>query len=59
MLEAPAFILKNGEEEEVLESVDLVEMEGDKIRLVRIFGEQKRLNARLKLYDNTNGKIVL
>ncbi|MCG2778554.1 MAG: CooT family nickel-binding protein [Desulfobacterales bacterium] len=58
MCEAHAFILKDGEEEKVLESVDLVELEGDEVKLVSIFGEQKTLKARLKLYDNTRRKIV-
>jgi len=58
MCEAHAFILKDGEEEKVLESVDVVELEGDEVKLVSIFGEQKTLKARLKLYDNTRSKIV-
>ncbi|RZB33091.1 MAG: hypothetical protein SRB2_04156 [Desulfobacteraceae bacterium Eth-SRB2] len=58
MCEAHAFILKDGEEEMFLESVDLVKLEGDEINLISIFGEQKTLKARLKLYDNTNQKIV-
>jgi len=35
-----------------------VELEEDEIRLVSIFGEQKTIKAMLKLYDNTNRKIV-
>lgn len=58
MCEAHAFILENGEEKKVLESVDVVELEGDEARLVNIFGEQKTLRARLKLYDNDSRKIV-
>ena len=58
MCEAHAFILKNGTEEKVLEDVDLVELEGDEVRLVNIFGEQKTLRARLKSYNNTERKIV-
>ena len=58
MCEAHAFILKNGEEKKVLENVDVVELEGDEVKLVSIFGEQKTLKARLKLYDNTRSKIV-
>ena len=58
MCEAHAFILKDEEEEKVLESVDIVELEGDEVKLVSIFGEQKTLKARLKLYNNTKGKIV-
>jgi predicted RNA-binding protein len=58
MCEAHAFILKNGKEEKIMESVDLVELEGDEIKLVNIFGEQRTLKARLKLYNNSEGKIV-
>ncbi|SPD75109.1 conserved hypothetical protein [uncultured Desulfobacterium sp.] len=58
MCEAHAYILKNGKEEKVMESVDLVELEGDEARLVNIFGEQKTIKASLKLYSNSEGKIV-
>lgn len=58
MCEAHAFILKDGQEERILESVDLVEMDADKVRLINIFGEQKILKAKLKRYDNRQGKIV-
>ena len=58
MCEAHAFVLKDGEEEKVLESVDLVELNGDEVKLISIFGEQKTLKAKLKRYDNTQGKIV-
>ncbi len=55
---ANAFILKNGKEEKFMESVDVVELEGDEVKLVNIFGEQKTLKAILKLYNNSEGKIV-
>jgi len=58
MCEAHAFILEDGKEEKILESVDFVELEGDEVKLVSIFGEQKTLKARLKLYDNTRRKIL-
>jgi len=58
MCEAHAFILKDGEEEMFLESVDLVELEGDEVKLISIFGEQKIFKGQLKLYDNTKRKIV-
>ncbi|MBW1852920.1 MAG: CooT family nickel-binding protein [Deltaproteobacteria bacterium] len=58
MCEAHAFILKNGKEEMIMESVDVVELEGDEVKLVNIFGEQKTLKASLKLYSNSKGKIV-
>lgn len=58
MCEAHAFILKHGKEEKILESVDLVELEDDEVKLVSIFGEQKIFKGRLRLYDNTKGMIL-
>lgn len=58
MCEAHAFIVKDGREERILESVDLVELDGDEVKLVSIFGEQKTIKARLKRYNNREGKIV-
>ena len=58
MCEAHAFMVKEGREEKLLENVDLVEQQGDEIRLVSIFGEQLKLKARLKLYSNSERKIV-
>lgn len=58
MCEAHAYLLKNNTEKKILESVDLVEFDGDEVRLVNIFGEQKSLKARLSRYDSREGKIV-
>ncbi len=58
MCEANAFVLTDGKEEKLLENVDLVSLEGDDVKLVSIFGEQKTLKARLKQYNNTEGKII-
>jgi len=58
MCEAHVYLLKNNTEKKILESVDLVEFEGDEVRLVNIFGEQKSLKARLSRYNSREGKIV-
>ncbi len=58
MCEAHAYLIKNGSEEKVMESVDLVEFEDGQVRLVNIFGEQKVIKARFKLYNNTERKIL-
>jgi predicted RNA-binding protein len=58
MCEANAFVLIDGKEKKLLENVDLVSLEGDNVKLVSIFGEQKTLKARLKQYNNTEGKII-
>jgi len=58
MCEAHAYILDDNTEKKILESVDLVEFEGDEVNLVNIFGEQKSMKARLTCYDSREGKIV-
>jgi predicted RNA-binding protein len=59
MCEAHAFVLKDGTEEQLLESVDEVEVNGDEVRLVNIFGEQKIIKGKIQRYSNREGKIVL
>lgn len=59
MCEAAAFILRDGKEELVLDSVDLLEPDNGKIRLVNIFGEQKILDAKIKQLSLVNHKIIL
>jgi predicted RNA-binding protein len=56
--EANAYVIKGGEEQLLLESVDLVEPEDpDGFRLVSIFGEQKIIRGRLKGMNLVNHKI--
>ena len=59
MCEANAFILREDTEEKLLENVDLLEVEGDEIRMINIFGEQKILKARIKSYNGSNSRILL
>lgn len=59
MCEASAFILRDGQEELVLESVDTLEQENGNIRLVNIFGEQKVLPAKIKKLSLVDHKIIL
>jgi predicted RNA-binding protein len=56
--DANAYLITDGAEEMLLESVDLVEQDGDEVTLVNIFGERKMLKARLKLFDNSQGKLL-
>lgn len=58
MCDTNAFIVRNGVEEELLVSVDLVTCDGDDIELRNIFGEEKKLKARLKLLDTRENKIL-
>ena len=59
MCEANAYLVKEDQEELLMEAVDVVAPEGDdRWRLVSIFGEQKSLKARLRLYNNSEQKIL-
>jgi predicted RNA-binding protein len=59
MCEANAFLINQGKEELVMESVDLLEPEEDgQYRLVNIFGEQKMIKARLKVMNLVDHRII-
>jgi predicted RNA-binding protein len=59
MCEANAYIIRDGEEELVMEAVDKIEPEDDGLRLVNVFGDQKFLRARIDALSLVNHKIFL
>ena len=59
MCEASVYIERDGAEELVLESVDVLEEHEGEVRLVDLFGEEKRLRARVKRFALVNHRIVL
>ncbi|MGD9161035.1 MAG: CooT family nickel-binding protein [Desulfobacteraceae bacterium] len=59
MCEANAFLLKEGMESKVMENVDQLDVEGDEIRLVNIFGEQKKIKARIISYNGSDSRLLL
>lgn len=59
MCEAAAYIVKDGQEELLLEAVDLIEPEtDDSYRMVSIFGEQKVVKGKIKAINLVNHKII-
>lgn len=59
MCEANAYLLKDGQEQLVMESVDIVEPESDHTwRLVGIFGDQKTIKGRIKTMNLVDHKIL-
>jgi len=59
MCEANAYLVENDKEQLVMESVDLIEPEGnDTWRLVDIFGEQRTLRGRIRRMELVDHKIV-
>ena len=59
MCEANAYLIEEGESRLVMEAVDTVEPEGDGIKLVNIFGEQKFLTARIHSLSLVDHKVFL
>jgi predicted RNA-binding protein len=59
MCEANAYLLKDGKEELILESVDVLENEDNQVRIANIFGEQKIVRGRIRSMSLVNHKILL
>ena len=59
MCEASVFLMEGDNETLVMEAVDSVETEGDKVRLMNIFGEQKILPARIHALFMVDNRILL
>ena len=59
MCESNVYLIKNGREELVLESVSTVRPQGNKLLLQSILGEEKSIQARIKEINLMDHKIVL
>lgn len=59
MCEASAYLIQDGKEELVLENVDELHTEGDTIKMINLFGDQKIFDARIKMISFVENKIVM
>ena len=59
MCEASAYLIQDGKEELILENVDELHREGDVIKMVNLFGDQKVLEARIRMISFVENKIIL
>ena len=59
MCEANAYLIEGQETRLIMEAVDTVEPEGDKIKLTSIFGDQKTIEARIHSLSLVDNKIYL
>ena len=59
MCEANAYMMKEGKEELVLEDIALLRPEEEGLYLQNIFGEQKRVKARIKEMNLIDHRIIL
>jgi predicted RNA-binding protein len=59
MCEANAFLITDGAENLIMESVDIIEPEeNDNWRMVNIFGDQKTVKGRIKAMNLVDHKIL-
>ena len=59
MCEASVYVVREDREELVLESVDRLEADEGRIRLISLFGEEKILTGRIKALSLVNHKIFI
>ncbi|RLB29073.1 MAG: RNA-binding protein [Deltaproteobacteria bacterium] len=59
MCEANAYLIKDGEEELIMESVDTLRPEKNGIYLQDIFGGQRTIKARIKEMNLVDHRILL
>jgi len=59
MCEANAYILKEGKEELVLEDIAILRPEPEGLYLQNIFGEQRRVKARIRELNLVDHRIIL
>jgi predicted RNA-binding protein len=59
MCESTAYILKDGKEELLLESVDVLENIDGHVKLISMFGEEEVVRARVKTLSLVDHKIIL
>ncbi len=59
MCEANAYLIKGGTEELILEDITLLRPEGNELFLENMFGEQKRIKARIKEMNLTTHRVLL
>ena len=59
MCEANAYLIKDGSEKVIMESVDIVRPEDDGIYLLNIFGDQLKIKAHIKEMHLVDHRILL
>ena len=59
MCEANAYLMEGNDRRLLMENVDTIEPEGDGLRLVNIFGEQRFLKARIQSLSLLENRVLL
>jgi len=59
MCEVNAYVMREGKEELILEDLTLLRPEGDELLLQNLFGEQRRIKARIRELNLTTHQMIL
>jgi len=59
MCESTAYMLKDGVEDPIFESVDRLEEHDGQVKMVNLFGEEHIVKARIKTLSLVDHKIIL
>lgn len=59
MCEANAYLIEENDNKLIMEAVDTVEPDGEGIKMINIFGEQKFLKARIYSLSLVDNKVYL
>jgi predicted RNA-binding protein len=59
MCEPSVYLIKDGEEKMILESVEILEAKDGQVHMVSVFGEERHLDACVKTLSLVDHKIVL
>ena len=59
MCESSAYLIQDGKEELILENVEELYTEGNTVKIVNLFGDQKSVDAEIKQISFVNNKIFL
>jgi predicted RNA-binding protein len=59
MCETSAYLVEGAEPRLLMENVDRIEPDGERLRLVNIFGEQKFIKARIRAVNLMESKVLL
>jgi predicted RNA-binding protein len=59
MCESSAYLIQNGKEELILENVEELYTEGNTVKILNLFGDQKIIDAEIKRISFVDNKIIL
>ena len=59
MCESTVFLERGGESQEFMKDVAKIIIDGDRLTLVGILGEEKTINGRIKVADFVNHKMIV